>query len=296
MPIQPKKELEYVVLSSDVGGDEHGVGDVDRVRRSALLTLKATVEYINARPYVSAWLNTGDLDDLYEAAAATTDEQGNFHADDFLEGNNAFYQAVNAVYKQCKLAPEQKLVVLGNHDIPIAFLHLVDACTLVGADSVVLARAYAKGGKVITPVKETGTINQLPIIGAMNTFEAPKGIPEDKQFRQQFFPHLTFPIPKAGKTFYDQYPDIYQHVLKGKYYLMSHKGLLDPQDAARKTEDIIHKIAANSLASFEGHWHGLTANRVGKTVRFRSGTNHVLLIGLHKETGKPEEYYSMKIL
>lgn len=278
-----KKWLDYVVLTSDPGGDEHSNGKLEDVRKGSLAVMKITADYINKTPQIIAWLNTGDIDDLYLAAKECA-KNGTPDLKLFLKGNSALYQAMDAVYKTCRLPKEQKLVVLGNHDIPLTFFQTVENCTLVGADNIALAQNYqqaSKGKLVVKPtLVEIAQIGDVPVIGAMNTMERPKGIPQEWG---AYVAHLS--LPHSG--FYDAYPEIYAEVLKGKYYLMSHKGLIDKRDAFRKQEDTIHKIAAGSLASFEAHLHEMCANKVGDTYRFRSGTNHFLVIGLEKESGKP---------
>ncbi len=288
-----KKDLDYVVLTSDPGGDEHGANDLKRVRTSAIKTLKATADFINKNSSISTWINTGDFDDLYEAGLACTKDK-QFNVAQLIEGNLEFYCAVNAVYEQCRLAPEKKLVVLGNHDIPVNFLQAVQNCTLVGADILTIAQHYTQKteGKIqiatqITPVAQ---INEIPIIGAMNTLELPSSIP--KQLLEELLPHLT--LVQTG--FYSQYEKAYAKILAGKYYMMSHKGLINKKDVFRKEEDTIHKIAANSLASFEAHFHELTAKKEGKTVRLVSGTDYILVVGLSKKTGEPQEVKKGPIL
>ena len=278
-----KKELDYIVLTSDPGGDEHTDGKLEEVRKGSIAVMKITADYINATPQVIAWLNTGDIDDLYLAGAAATHD-GKFYLGEFFKGNAALYAAMNEVYTQCRLSREQKLVVLGNHDVPATFLSNVEDCTLVGADIETIAgiaQKQSKGKLQIKPaVQPLAIIGEIPVIGAMNTIECPRSIPQE--IAGGIIPPCGF-----GPEFYAQYENVYAEILQGKYYLMSHKGLIDKRDAFRKEEDTIHKIAAGSLASFEAHWHEICANKVGNTYRFRSGTNHLLVIGIDKESGKP---------
>ncbi|MBI4141720.1 hypothetical protein HY484_02230 [Candidatus Woesearchaeota archaeon] len=287
-----KKGLEYVVLTSDSGGDEHADGNLEEVRKGSISVLRLTAEYINKTPQIAAWLNTGDIDDLYLAGMAAT-KDGKFNLKEFLQGNAALYAAMNEVYKQCRLSREQKLVVLGNQDVPGTFLSNVEDCTLVGADIETIAaiiQQQTQGKAHIKPaVQPLAQIGEIPVIGAMNTVECPRSIPQED---------APFIIPQCGfgPKFYEQYAQVYAEILQGKYYLMSHKGLIDKRDAFRKQEDTIHKIATNSLASFEAHWHEICANKVGETYRFRSGTNHFLIIGLDKESGKPADIKAVPFL
>ncbi|MBI4140364.1 hypothetical protein HY485_00860 [Candidatus Woesearchaeota archaeon] len=287
-----KKELDYLVLTSDPGGDEHTDGKLEEVRKGSIAVMKITADYINATPQVIAWLNTGDIDDIYLAGTAAT-RDGKFHLGEFFKGNAALYTAMNEVYKQCRLSREQKLVVLGNHDVPGTFLSHVEDCTLVGADIETIAgmaQEQSKGKIHIKPaIQPLALIGEIPVIGAMNTIECPKSIPQE--IAEGIVPQCGF-----GPKFYAQYADVYAEILKGKYYLMSHKGLIDKRDASRKQEDTIHQIAACSLASFEAHWHEMCANKVGNTYRFRSGTNYFLIIGLEKESGKPADVKTVRFV
>lgn len=292
MIVELKKDLDYVVLVSDPHGDAHGKGRIEQIRQDSVRLLALTAQYINERPEIIAWLNTGDIDDIYEAINGSV-QGGKLNLDQFIQGNAAVYKAMNEVYKNCRLKREQKLVVLGNHDIPMTFLQTVEHCTLVGADIAEIAENYLQGtqGKIkIKPaITLAGEINGIPIIGAMNTTELPPNVP--KEIGKELFPHLAAPF----KQFYDAYFEIYAEQLKGKYYVMAHKGLIDKQDGFRKKEDAIHKIALGSLASFEAHFHDGCGNIVGKTIRFRSGTNHILVIGLDKESGVPKHFLRKQI-
>jgi len=293
MSTELKKGLDYIVLNSDTHGNEHNETDIKRLRQNSIQVLSLTADYINQTPEVIAWLNAGDMDDTYCASRNCT-KDGKLDIKKFLQGNAELYKAVNEAYKKCRLKPEQKIAVLGNHDIPMTFLQTVDNCTLIGADIAVIAKGYMQTTKgrfqPKTQIAKAGRINDIPVIGAMNTFEAPASMPE--QAMQEIYPHLILPHTE----FYMHYPEFYAEELKGKYYFLGHKGLIDKQDKHRKEEDAIHKIAANSIASFEGHFHDACANNAGTTIRFRSGTDYVLIIGIEKETGQPAHIIRKKII